>query len=254
MAMPAPVKIFGENFLHPACTVTASTGAEADCLCDGNPRTVWRSSGSNDTVAETITAGFATQAGTECSVMFDRIILQNTNAARISAVYITPDNTCVAIPEAALDGIIADSVIIELPQPVTAKSVTLTLHATQTADDEKYLGGLKFCKSIMSLSNTLTAFSRSDYVKQGDYYLASGSLVHWREYRKAGGTLCVENLTLADRNTLNQAINAQEFLTVSFLDDVSPGEVYEFFVSSAPSEEFDRTTMRYTCEFQVKER
>ncbi len=254
MLMPAPVKIFGENLLNSACTVETTSGSGAENLYSGDARAGWFSSGSNDETPETITVTFKNRAGADCPAEFDRIILLNTNAAALSAEYTGTDGVSYPLPQATINAITADSVIIELPRAVTAKSVSLTLVATQTADCEKYLGALKFCKSIMSLANATAAFSRADYVKQGDYYLASGSLVHWREYRKAGGTLCVENLTRADRDILSNAINAQEYLTVSFIDDIAPGDVYEFFVSSAPSEEFDRKTMRYTFEFQVKER
>lgn len=254
MALPSPVKIFGENFVHSGCAVTAGSGSGVQYLYDGKNGTVWKSAGSNDATSEVLGVSFANRAGIPVSVTFDRIILQNTNAASMSAAYVSAAGETVVLPEAALSGIIADSVIVELAAPVTARSLTLTFKTTQTANEEKYLGGLKVCASVMTFGNALCAFSRADYAKQGDYYLASGSLVHWREYRKAGGTLCVENLTQADRDKLNKAINTQEFLTVSFIDDIAPGEVYEFFVSSAPTEEFDRHTLRYTCEFQVKER
>jgi len=242
MAKPAAVKIFGQNALTKFDTITASSGSGTEYLYDQKPATVWRSSGSSDSVTETLTFAFKNLAGNAATRTFDTVILQNTNVKAWTAG---------SEPFTLSDS----NAVLSLSASVSASSYTLSLLTAQTANADKYIGEVKFCSLLLSLTNALCEWERQDNaVESGSFYTKSGELVSWTGPQKVAGTLSIKNLTLADRQTLLDAIAANTFLTVALYCDFDPAQVFELALTEPPSESFDRTSRRYAMKLKLQER
>ena len=253
--MTAPVKIYSANWLDKYCALTVSSGSNSSgALCDGTESPVWSSLGSTAAVTETITAVFADTWGNPVTRSVDRLLLLNTNAGAITAQWQDSGGNWNSIPQAALSGLTAGSVIIELPSPVTAAGIRINISATSDSAAEKYLGELKFCASIMSMTGALTSLSLGSTDKGGSYYLSGGQLVAWRQYRKRTATLKAENLSAADRKSLIDTLGNNLFLTFSAACDGDPAQAVEFAQAAPPSENYDRRTGLYAVSLELKER
>jgi len=250
-----PMEIYSGNFLTAQCLVTASSGAGGVALLyDRKPATAWASSGSTDSIMETLGIAFRDSAGQPVARTFDTVMLLNHNVKDMTARYLDTSGAQQAIAEANIPNCQTPDLFLDLPAPVTGSGLTLKLSATQIADREKSIGELKVCRRVLSLGNARTGFERRDQSKQGYYYTADGSLVSWREYYKRAGTLTLEELTLSDRNTLLAAVEAYDFLTVVFHRDFYAREVFEFAVIAPVIETLSRVTGRYTLALEVTER
>lgn len=117
-----------------------------------------------------------------------------------------------------------------------------------------YSSSLKIVSQIMDLGNTLTTFNKTDNSKKGNYYLNSGELVLWEEYKKSGGKLNIKNISPADKNNLLQAFHTHKFLT--FLFEYAPGnaEAYEFGLTDVSSEHYDKRTGLFELDLLLAER
>ncbi len=246
------LKILSENRINAQAVLAATSGSGLTNLYDQKPATCWRSSGSADTVTETLTAAFANRLNAPAAYEFDRIILLKNNLKSLSAEYVS-GGVAHAIAEAAISDNDEENLIIELATTVTADQLNLSAITTVTADAEKQLGELKVCKQILEVIG-LTNFQRADWRKGGDFRTRDGSLVRWTEAQKQEGTLTIENISLAQRDALNEAIGDNDFLTFVFYSDFDPAAVYEFAVTSAPQEEFDRKTQYFQITLSLKER
>jgi len=250
-----PMEVYSENFLHPQCSVAASSGASGIALLyDQKPATAWASVGSSDSVTETLSISFRNSAGQVVSRSFDTIMLLNHNVKALTAQYLDGSGVEQVIAEAAITDSQTLDLFIDMTAPVTGSSLMLNLSATQIINREKSIGELKVCKRILTLGNAKATFERRDQSKQGYYYTANGNLVAWKEYIKRAGTLTLEELTLADRNTLLAAVEAYDFLTLVFHRDFYAREVFEFAVIAPVTEKLDRLSGRYMVSLEVAER
>jgi hypothetical protein len=246
------LQIYGENWVNNAeLTVTSGEQSKA-ALCDRRPETQWQSSGSDDIVTETLEINFRNNSGASALRATDRILLLGTNVKNMSASYKNADGNWQAIPEAAISGNTTGNVLIEMAAPVTAEAVKLFLHTTQTANAEKTVGELKICKAVCALDAWIEFDKAAEY-KQGSYYLASGKLVTWREYRKISGGFTLSRVTKAQRDILNAAFAGYRYMTYVFYADYDLAETFEFAVDGETAEEFDRVSERYTIKFKVQE-
>jgi len=256
MSFPNAVQIFGENRVSYALLGQSSGAGTIENIRDRKYGTKWQSVGSSDAAEEYVDVFFKDKAGNYASYDFDRIILLNTNAKTIRADYYANPGTGPGTPmpgASVINNDKPDCIISLGALPVTPYGVGLYLHSTQVPNQNKFLGELKVCKHILSLS-ALTQFQRQDYAKEGNYYTRNGDLVRWREFRKFGGQLTLQNVSQAQRDALWAAYESYDFFVFCFFSDFALSETYDVAITAPPSEVFNRTTQLYGISLEVKER
>ncbi|NLO90837.1 MAG: hypothetical protein GX410_02425 [Elusimicrobia bacterium] len=253
-AIPNALQIWGQNRAVDAeLTVSSRTGT-AENLRDRDPENCWVSSGSSDSVEESIRLMFRDAAGQPAAFGFDRVLLLNTNAKNLRGqYYASSTGGGTAVPELAAQNSAQDALFQLSAPPFTPWGFSLHIQDTRTAGQEKFLGELKLCKHLLTL-DALTSFDRSDYAREGSYYLAGGGLVRWREFTRFAGTLTVKNLSKTGRDLLRRACLDYDFLTLAFFTEYDLRQTYDVAVAAPPRETFDRKTMLYEMTLEVKER
>ncbi|MCX5783364.1 MAG: hypothetical protein NTW04_02850 [Elusimicrobia bacterium] len=252
MGLVSPVEIFSANFFNEKSAMSASSGGPSkDNLYSQDTDEIWMSGGSDDSIVETITVTFKNSCGADVLQSFDRIIIQNTNAKKISASYINDLGETVSLPEASIESNCESDLIIELSSLVSAWAFSLNLETTQTADAQKYLGGLKICAFALNLGSALTEFFSQDWAKRGEYYTCGGKLVAWTEFQKKTVNFSVRNLLKEDLDSFMLAL--KESSSMVFLFDASAKNAREFLVSP-PKLGLDRRTGLYSLSAELKER
>ena len=262
MTTPSAIQIFGQNQFCAWDTVTASTGqALVANLNDESRDSVWRSSGSNDSTTETLTIAFMDAAGNAVSRSFDSIILQNTNVSAVRAMVQDAQGIQTVIQslqrrlmgQSQLPGAVTCSDAIISPGTITCVQITLYFDATQTANQDKYIGELRLVQSVAQPS-VLSAWKRKDADKSGNTRLADGHLLAWREWQRCEGTLTLQNLGKSDHDAIIAAIAAYDWLTIAFCYSFDPTQIFELRVTEPPTESFDRKAQLYSLELALKER
>lgn len=249
MSLPAQLQILGENWVTGDCTITVSSGdALKAYLYDQKPATQWISSGSSDTTTETITIVFKNRYGTACNQTIDTVILNNTNGKAISvSTSLAGTPTLLGTATGAAADIVITGTAIE------CDTLIVSISTTQTANQEKTVGELKACLALFTAEAT-TKFKRKDNWRAGDLRVRSGALTRWREYAKQEGSLTIQNLSLAQRDLLNAAVNDYAFLTFIFYGAYDYAEIFEFAVTEALDEAFDRLSRLFEISLSLKER
>ena len=247
------IKILSENYVDRDCALTVTSGdATKAYLYDQKPATCLLSEGSDDTVTEVVDVTFKNWQGEAVDRTFDRIVLLNHNYKAITAEYYD-GAAWNAIAEAALT-LTAANTVIELAAPVTAPRMRVSCQTTRTANQEKYLGELKVCLSVVSLGLTLSDWQPAGEQKSGSSRLANGSLVQWTAWKKKAGTLSLENVPLATKILLVPLIQAGSFVTVVFCSDFDASEVYEMAIANADSVGLDRKAGLFIVPLELRER
>lgn len=249
------IRLFTENYVNADCAYTISSGGDLQSyLYDQVRATQWSSSGSNDATQETIEVIFKNWQGTEVSRTIDRLILLNNNIKAGGADY-WDGSAWVAISDATLTANASADLVIDLSTPVSTSRLRLRLDTTMTTNAEKVIGEFKACASIFSGSQQwLSDLRREDEQKSGNYRLAGGSLVQWREYAKFGATLTLMDVSKANRDTLMPYLTAGGWLTLVVAYDHDPAAIYEVAVVSAPQEALDRKAGTYEISLELKGR
>jgi len=257
MTMPDALQILGDNRVIGATLSGTSGSSTRENLRDLKYDTVWESVGASDTKNEYTYVRFFDAAGNYTCYPFDRILLLNTNALRIEIT--VPYGATPPISMGIDCGIytnLSPDILIPIPIGVDEsymQGVDLMIKTTQTANEEKYIGELKLCKHILTL-NALTQFQRQDYALEGNFYTRSGALVRWREFRKFGGSLTMQNVTQAQRDALWAAYELYDFFVFCFFSEYKLSETYDVAIVSPPTEVFNRKTQLYEITLEVKER
>jgi len=252
--MTDPIEIFSENYVTGDCTIAVTSGdATKAYLYDQKPATCHLSSGSSDIITETVDVSFKNWQGAATTRSFDRIILLGHNYKAITADYYN-GSAWVSITEATLT-LTSANTVIEIATPISAARVRVVAATTRTdTGPEKYLGELKICLNLLSLGLALTDWQPSGEQKAGAYRLAGGPLVAWKEWTKLSGTLSIENLAKATKDTLLPYIKASAFVTVVFYSDFDASEIYEMSIASAPSWSIDRKAELFALSMELRER
>jgi len=247
------LKIYGENFVTEFCTITPVSGAATqDYLFDQNQDTKWASDGSSDIIEESLDITFKNWQGEEVNRTFDRLVILNHNLKAITADYYD-GAAWVSIPEATLT-LASGYTIIELAAPVTAGRVRINCLTTQVANEEKSIGELKVCLAVLEEPAWRSNFPRRDSMRGGDYRLAGGPLVAWKEWTKVSGTLSLENIALASLDAILPYMKQAAPMTVVFWEDFDPAEVYEFLVVNAPQIQIDRKMRLFSASLSLEEK
>ena len=249
--MNEPIEILTQNYVTGDCTIATTNDPYSSkaYLYDQIPSTQFIGTAGTDV----ITVTFKNWQGSDLSISFDRIILLNTNFKDITADYWN-GSEWISIPEATAT--IASGTtnkIIEIVTAITCTKMRVTVTDTNPTAQQRKLGELKVCKSIVSPA-ALTTFARVDDQKAGAYRLAGGPIVAWREYTKVGGTLSLENVTNADLVLLLPYLKSATLITVIFYATFDVSEIYEFVIVNSPNYTIDRKAERYSINMELKER
>jgi len=247
------LKIFSENYLNEYDTIAVISGdAMKAYLYDQKQVTQWSSSGSDDVTEESIDITFKNWQGEAVDRTFDRLVILNHNLKAITADYWN-GAAWVAIGEATLT-LAAAYTIIEIATPITAGRMRVNCTTTQTVNAEKVIGELKVCLSVLEDVAWRSSFPRRDSMRGGDYRLSDGALVAWKEWTKAGGTLSLDNVLLADLQILMLFSKSNALLTLVFYSDFDLSETFEFVVANAPNPKLDRKMALFTVSLELEER
>ena len=245
MSLPQAMELLGENWINANCNIGVSE-TDKVYMYDQKRSTQWVS----ENLALTMNILFYDNLGNSVERDFNRIILNNmqTGAKSIAFKY-RKDGAWtytgkIPVGTTDLDYVFSSSV------PIIGDGVQLQFY---DCDNLPRLGELKVCNSIFDM-DALTSFERKDYSKQGSYYVNSGSIVRWKEFAKKSGILSIANLSKTDRDLVYTAIDANDFFTIIFYEDYDAKEIYEYALTSMPSEVFDRKTQLFLMSLDLTER
>jgi len=155
MAISGGIKFFDKSrcLLKDGASITASSGvASEDYAIDQNVETFWRSSGSNDSTAETLTVVFDSRE-------ISRILILNHNFKNFNIKYDvsgvwTAFSSVVGI-NGSLSGItettFADNSSYYEFTPVTTTQIQITINTTQVVNAEKYISQIIVTSEIGTL-------------------------------------------------------------------------------------------------------
>ncbi len=254
MSLPAGIKIFGENWINKYCSLSASSGAATLAnLYDQKQSTQFSSSGSDDTIVETVTIIFKNRSGNEAARQFNRLVVLNHNVLEMSADSWN-GSAWVAIDEATLTGLDTAHTLVEMAAARSHSRVRFNLIKTQDPNLNKKVGELKVCLAAANLTDVLSNFDRQDDQRAGDFRARDGQLVAWKDYTKVAGTIRLENVSKTQRDLLVPMMQTAQLITVLFYSDYDMTETYEFYVRSAPNPVIDRKTQLYRMSLVVLER
>jgi len=247
------LKIFSENFLNEYDTIAVVSGDVLKAyLYDQKQASQWSSSGSDDLTEESIEITFKNWQGEAVDRTFDRLVILNHNLKAITADY-WDGAAWVPIAEATLT-LAAAYTIIEIVAPITAARVRVNCTTAQVVDAEKVIGELKVCLSVLEDVEWRSSFPRSDSMRGGDFRLSDGAVVAWKEWTKAGGSLSLDNVKLADLQAVMPFIKSAAFLTIVFYSDFDLSETFEFVVANAPNPKLDRKMALFTVSLELEEK
>ena len=247
------LKIYGENFVNEYCDIIPVSGSGTkNYLFDQRQATKWLSEGSSDIIEESLDTTFKNWQGEAVERAFDRLVILNHNLKAITADYYN-GAAWVSIPEATLT-LSSAYTIIEIPTPISAGRVRLNCSTTQIANEEKNIGEFKICLSVMEEPAWISDFPRRDVMLGGDYRLAGGPLVAWKEWTKVSGVLSLKNVALTSLDALLPYMKRAEYLTMVFWQDFDPAEVYEFQIVNAPQIQIDRKKQLFSISLSLEER
>lgn len=251
MSIPDALQIFGENRVKDATLTALSGAASLENIRDGKYATKWTSVGSNDTTNEYISAQLLDRAGATTLYPFDTIILLNTNVKAGYAAYYN-GSAWGNITGGTISALATTDTMVSFSE-VTGSYMKLWLQTTQAANAQKYLGELKVCKHILTMS-TLSNFARTDELRAGNYYTRGGNLVRFRIFNKFCGSLTLQNISKTQRDALWTAYDAYDFFVFAFFKDYALSETYDMAITSPPTETFNRKTQLYEITLEVKQR
>jgi len=244
------IKIFSENYVNKNCAFTFSSGSETqDKLYDQNQKTQWMSYGSYNGKIEIIEIEFRNWQSQIVERTIDKIILLNHNIKHGTMEYWGGSAWNAWTVGTLIFNDKVDNILSV--EKITTSKIRFK-PTTITADiGEKAVGELKACCSILEPSNWLTEFKRKDYDNSGNYRLAKGSLVSWKEWNKVEGTLDIKNISLDEMRILKEYSNKN--ITIVFYDDFDLKETFEFVITNPIRYIFDRKTKFYETSLELKE-
>lgn len=127
-------------------------------LYDMDPRARWQSAGSDDTITETITAGFWLP-GVQTTRSFDLLALLNHNVKELTIE--RSENNGGAYTQIHSDAAIAAAnTIVDLNGTQDGDKVRFNLKKTQTANEEKKVGAIVVAKSLLQPTVGLSVYRR----------------------------------------------------------------------------------------------
>ncbi|MCL2887957.1 MAG: hypothetical protein FWF35_01390 [Elusimicrobia bacterium] len=137
---------------------------------------------------------------------------------------------------------------------INASDVSNVTIALEAQENNIQIDAFKLLRSAVNLGVCAVDFTRSDYAKQGYYYLNDGSLLAWKEYQKAGGRMNITNCSFGVKNKILKAFEENSFLSFQLNPDIDAAALYDFALVKAPTEKFDIKTGLFELELNLAQR
>jgi hypothetical protein len=255
-----PVEICTQNALDKYSTLLISSGeVDRNNLFDNDSSTLWQSEIASDEQTETITVEFRDLNQNDITQDIDRLILQNTNIKYLTAQAVSLDQSVYDIITTQAQDMQGRDVIIDftpLAPGQFAHKIILFLHTTQTPDEKKQIGELKFCKKITTLSDALVNLARNDETDSGHFRTTDGRLFCWRDWNKFAAELSLSNVNTEKKSTIEQIYEQNDFITLIHFNDENTKtiEAEECRVIHPPNFLHERATNLYETVLVLKGR
>ena len=258
MAYP---KIYSKNFLTGDCIIEVTSGDTLKSyLYDQKKTPQWQSSGETSESGAyscQITIDFMTDSYSPYSInrTFDTLILVNTNLKKFKLQYWN-GSTFVDITETITTNNASDFVIIDFSTaPVSSEKVRLCMDSTfSPAGQEKKIGELWIMDYKFTLTNLLIGYDRQDWVKEGKYRLADGTLETWEEVSKFSLNQSLRNVGKTLRDNLKDLKEEYDNFTIYPDSDEWEDDLFLIFWINNWQESYDWKTDLYTIQFSIEEK
>jgi len=259
MTLPNAMKIFLPNSVDANTEISVSSGGDtAKFIADGKRDTYWESVGEDsDAIVSTIELAFKNDVGGIVAHDYDHIAMLNTNWKQGGGEIIDMNNNFWYMTSLGAffnndTDFLLDMNRVLIPSRIPKKIILLP-QFTKNINEEKKIGEIMILKLVLEL-NALTQFNRQDDAKEGHFRTHNGPLIKWTEFTKFGGELTIQNLTQEQRDTLQEALTDNEFLTYAFYSDYDPTAIYTMALASRPVEVFERKTQLFTLTLNLKQK
>lgn len=243
------ILLWSENAINANCVFSLSSGTGSENIYDQKRNTTWLSSGSSDSITESVKITFYNKFNVASPKIVDRVAVLGTNAKDITVKTISGE---VETFFASVSGNSASDVILT-GTAVDCDGISVYITATQTANEEKYIGELKACR-YLTVFNALTELEQTGEWLSGDYRTRSGALVTWREYEKNVFSLNIKNMSVSLAKELKDYITSNSILTYILLPDLDDSKIFELALTEPIDENFDRPAQLYEFDLTLKER
>lgn len=197
----------------------------------------------------TFTFFLADRWGTVTNRMIDTLILQNTNVQNITIE--AADSAGHYAPLFSIQGNTDATVMFKAAAPIKTSSLRLTIPAQGNPPQVK-VGQIGFFSYLADLFALADGNFKRD-TRQGGYRTLSGDMVFYGDYKKWEAKIKIENLPQEQFKTINDAVMADNVLTVIPFKDFEPTAIYECYVSPEFAYEVDRKTALYSATLEAKE-
>lgn len=256
MAYP---RLYSKNYLNENCVIEVTSGDSLKAnLYDQLKTPQWISSGET---AESgaynthITIYFMTDGFSPYSVnrSFDTLVLLNTNLKKFK-LQRWNGSAFVDIDETIKTTNADDTVVIDFStSPVACEVVRLCMDSTIVAGQEKKIGELLIMDYKFTLSDIIIGHDRQDWVKEGQYRLASGKLETWQEVSKFVINQNLQNVGKTLRDNLKSLKEEYDNFTIYPNSEEWDDDFFQVYWINPWQENYLPKIKLYTVTFHIEE-
>jgi len=228
-AIQNPNAFYSKNYLNENCQIDVDNNLAINekTLFDFNP---YKDDNIliSDTRQVSFSIWFKDDFGQFVTREISTIILQNINWRSFKISAIMPDNSETQI--VYLTENYEKDLVINIPNPVTAGKISITINDIQEQNDDVVrIGQMRICKFIMDLKAT-TKTEVQPVVDDGDLRTFNGTLASWTNFEKWGARITIENIKKEQLDLLKSFIKEDGYITIIPWYDFEPKDIYECLI------------------------
>ena len=179
----------------------------------------------------------------------NKLIIKNSNLTALAIEYNTSAEGSFSTITPTVETCGQDF-IYTFPTTVNLLILKLTFTASGTLSVDKIIAA----KTLLNLSEVLSTLSGNIYAREGHHYLANGNLVKWKDFTKFNLTLNLENINSTVKQSLENILKNNTFLTYIFYGNFDTTVTGEYALSRAPFFNLDRRRALYKTALNLLEK
>ena len=179
----------------------------------------------------------------------NKIIIKNSNLTALTIEYKATYEDEFSTITTAVESCGQDF-IYSFPSVVNAVILKLTFTASGTLS----IGKIIAAKNLLTLSEVLSTLSGNIYAREGHHYLANGALIKWKDFTKFNLTLNLDNISVTVKQTLENILKNNTFLTYIFYGNFDTTISGEYALAHTPFFSLDRRRTLYKTTLNLLEK
>lgn len=179
----------------------------------------------------------------------NKIIIKSSNLTALTVEYkaAAEENFTTLTPAQETCG---QDFIFTLSAPLDVLVLKLTFTASGTLNTGKIIAA----NTLLNLSDVLSTLSGNIYSREGQHYLANGTLIKWKDFSKYSLSLTLENINLTIKQSIENILKNNTFLTYIFYGSFDTALANEYALKQIPFFNFDRRRALYKTTLNLLEK